>query len=218
MELNSALPTYYKTPYRITKRTIDIVTSVLALLLLAPIMLLVALLVRAKIGAPILFSQERPGLHGKIFKIKKFRTMTNETDSNGVLLPDEQRLPRIGRWLRASSLDELPSLINVITGDLTLVGPRPLIPEYLPLYSAEQARRHDVVPGVTGWAQVNGRNALSWENKFKYDVWYVDNQSLLLDLKIIFLTFFKVLKKDGISSEGHVTMPPFRGSEAEKLD
>jgi len=215
---NTAEPTYYRTPYRIAKRILDITASVFALLLLAPVLLVVALIVRVKIGTPILFSQERPGLHGKIFKIKKFRTMTNETDSHGVLLPDEQRLPRIGKWLRASSLDELPSLINVIAGDLTLVGPRPLIPEYLPLYSTEQARRHDVVPGLTGWAQVNGRNALSWENKFRYDVWYVDNQSLLLDLKIILLTVFKVLKKDGISSEGHVTMPPFRGSQAETLD
>ena len=163
-------------------------------------------------GRPILFTQDRPGKDGKIFKIYKFRTMTNETDENGELLPDEQRLKGIGKTIRKLSLDELPQLINVIRGDMSFIGPRPLLVEYLPLYNKEQARRHEVTPGITGWAQVNGRNAISWEDKFKYDVWYVDNCSFLVDMKIIWLTILKVLKQEGISSEQHATMEKFKGS------
>jgi sugar transferase EpsL len=190
----------------------DIALSSIGLLLLAPLILVLAVLVRVRLGSAVLFRQERPGLQGEPFTILKFRTMTDECDESGNLLPDDQRLTRFGRFLRASSMDELPELWNVLRGDMSLVGPRPLLMEYLPLYTTEQARRNEVRPGITGWAQVNGRNALNWEEKFKLDVWYVDNQSLWLDLKILFLTVKKVLVREGISGEGHATMERFRGS------
>jgi len=173
----------------------------------------VALLVRVKLGAPVMFKQVRPGLGGKPFTMMKFRSMTDERDEHGNLLPDGVRLTKFGRFLRSTSLDELPGLWCVLKGDMSLVGPRPLLMEYLPLYSAEQARRHEARPGITGWAQVNGRNAISWEQKFEYDVWYVDNQSLWLDIKIIFLTLKKVFVRDGISAQGEATMPAFRGTQ-----
>jgi len=194
------------------KRAFDLAVSIPLAVLLAVPVLVVALLVRLKLGSPVLFSQQRPGLEGRIFTMFKFRTMTDRCDESGKLLPDAERLPSFGRWLRASSLDELPELINVIRGDMSLVGPRPLLPEYLPLYSPEQARRHDVRPGITGWAQVNGRNAISWEQKFDYDIWYVDNRSLLLDLKILFLTVGRVLGREGVAAEGSATAERFVGS------
>lgn len=203
--------------YRISKRLLDLLVSLFLLILLFPLLLIVALVVRVKIGSPVLFEQVRPGFHGKLFKIKKFRTMSSEKNCDGELLPDEQRLPTLGKWLRASSIDELPSLFNVLKGDLTLVGPRPLIPQYLPLYSEQQARRHDVAPGITGWAQINGRNALSWEERFRLDVWYVDNQSFMLDMKIIARTGIKVIRQDGITKEGHATMPPFEGNSSREV-
>ena len=172
-------------------------------------MLLIALAIRITMGSPVIFRQVRPGLHGRPFVIYKFRTMLDLRDEKGNLLPDEKRLTRLGKFLRRFSLDELPELWNVVKGDMSLVGPRPLLMEYLPLYTPEQARRHEVKPGLTGWAQINGRNALSWEEKFKLDVWYVDNLSFWLDMKIIFLTIWKVLKGEGISAPGHATMPKF---------
>jgi sugar transferase EpsL len=193
------------------KRLIDIMVALLALLVFLPPLILLACLVACKIGRPIYFSQIRPGLYGKPFCMIKFRTMNNALDSDGHLLPDAQRLSSFGRFLRASSLDELPELWNVIKGDMSLVGPRPLLMEYLPLYTEEQARRHDVRPGITGWAQVNGRNAISWEEKFKLDVWYVDNQSFFLDLKILTLTILKVIKRDGINAQGEATISKFKG-------
>jgi lipopolysaccharide/colanic/teichoic acid biosynthesis glycosyltransferase len=195
------------------KRLIDIMAALLALLVLLLPLILLACLVACKIGRPIYFSQIRPGLYGKPFCMIKFRTMNNELDSDGHLLPDAQRLSSFGRFLRASSLDELPELWNVIKGDMSLVGPRPLLMEYLPLYTEEQTRRHDVRPGITGWAQVNGRNAISWEEKFKLDIWYVDNQSFFLDVRILVLTILKVIKRDGISAQGEVTMTKFTGSK-----
>ncbi|WNL39577.1 sugar transferase [Halomonas sp. PAMB 3232] len=194
------------------KRLFDFLVSLLALSLLSPVLLVVALLVRSKLGSPILFRQIRPGLHGKPFEMVKFRTMKDAYDAQGHPLPDDQRLTRFGNFLRATSLDELPELWNVLKGDMSLVGPRPLLMEYLPLYSAEQYRRHEARPGVTGWAQINGRNAISWDDKFKLDVWYVDNHSLWLDLKILMLTVKKVLVRDGISAEGEATMTKFTGS------
>jgi sugar transferase EpsL len=194
------------------KRLFDFAISLAALLLLSPIYLLLVLLVRVKIGSPIFFTQTRPGLHGNAFTMIKFRTMTNAHDADGVLLPDAKRLTRFGHFLRATSLDELPELWNVLKGDMSLVGPRPLLMEYLPLYSSEQARRHDVRPGITGWAQINGRNAISWDEKFKLDVWYVDNQSLWLDVKILFITVKRVFQRHGISADGEVTMPRFTGN------
>lgn len=194
------------------KRAFDIFATLGVICLLFPAMVVLSLFVRFKLGAPIFFTQVRPGLHGKSFQMIKFRTMTNEYGVDGQLLPDALRLTSFGRFLRASSLDELPELWNVLKGDISLVGPRPLLMEYLPLYSPEQARRHEVRPGVTGWAQVNGRNAISWEQKFKLDVWYVDNQSLWLDIKILFLTVKKVLVRDGISAAGEATMSKFTGS------
>lgn len=195
------------------KRTLDLIVSFGLMTCMLPIMLIVALLIYAKIGDPVVFRQERPGLQGKPFYIYKFRTMTNAEDKAGNLLPDEKRITGLGRILRKLSLDELPQLLNVIQGDLSLVGPRPLLMEYLPLYDSEQARRHDVKPGITGWAQVNGRNAISWEEKFKLDVWYVDNQSFWLDIEILWMTALKVVKREGVSQQGHVTMEKFRGSE-----
>jgi len=194
------------------KRAFDLIVSLLALITLWPLVLLVALFIRIKLGSPLLFRQTRPGLHGKPFKMLKFRSMLDATDKEGNPLPDEMRLTRFGRILRSTSLDELPGLLNVLKGDMSLVGPRPLLMEYLPLYSPEQARRHEVRPGITGWAQVNGRNALSWEDKFKLDVWYVDNRSFWLDIKILFLTVKKVFVREGISAAGEATMSKFTGS------
>ncbi|MHC8315354.1 sugar transferase [Pseudomonas sp. LB3P31] len=196
-----------------SKRFFDIVASVAGLIVLSPVIAIVAYLIRKRLGSPILFRQVRPGLDGEPFEMVKFRTMRDAFDANGNSLPDSERMTDFGRFLRSSSLDELPELWNVIKGDMSLVGPRPLLMEYLPLYDEVQIRRHNARPGVTGWAQINGRNALSWEEKFKLDVWYVENQSLWLDLKIIFLTVKKVLIRDGISAEGEVTMTRFTGSK-----
>ncbi len=194
------------------KRSIDILAAALALLLLAAPLLALIWLVRRKLGRPALFRQMRPGLHGRPFQMIKLRSMTEARGPDGALLPDAERLTPFGRFLRGTSLDELPELWNVLTGDMSLVGPRPLLMEYLPLYSPEQARRHALRPGITGWAQVNGRNALSWEEKFKLDVWYVDHRSLGLDLKILWLTVRKVLAREGISAADQATMPKFTGS------
>ncbi len=191
----------------------DIVLSLLGLIVLSPLMLLVALLVRTKLGQPVLFRQQRPGLDGISFELIKFRTMRDDMDGSGNLRPDAQRLTSFGRKLRATSLDELPELWNVLKGEMSLVGPRPLLMEYLPLYSAEQARRHNVRPGITGWAQVNGRNLVTWEDRFAMDVWYVDNLSFWLDMKILLRTFIKVFTREGISGEGAATMKPFEGSK-----
>jgi len=191
------------------KRTIDFVLSFIGFLFLIPLCLLIILLVRITLGSPVFFKQSRPGLNKKIFNIYKFRTMTNEYDKNGLLLPDKDRLNKFGKFLRSTSIDELPSLLTVLKGDMSLVGPRPLLKEYLPFYSERQAKRHRVKPGITGWAQVNGRNAISWEEKFDLDLWYIENQSLLLDMKILFLTLRKVLVRDGISPHGEDIMPRF---------
>lgn len=188
------------------------------LLLCAPILAVIALLVRLKLGSTVLFRQQRPGLHGKPFTLYKFRTMTNARDANGNLLPDADRLTNFGRFLRRTSLDELPELINVLKGDMSLVGPRPLLMHYLDRYTPEQARRHEVQPGITGWAQINGRNAVSWEEKFRLDVWYVDHVSFWLDLKILFLTAWKVLRKEGISQAGYATMPEFFGPSGSSVE
>ena len=193
------------------KRTFDFNAALLGLLVLSPLLLAVALLVRLRLGAPVLFRQARPGLGGRLFEMRKFRTMTDGRDASGDLLPDERRLTRLGRFLRASSLDELPELLNVLAGDMSVVGPRPLLVQYLPRYSPRQARRHEVKPGITGWAQVNGRNAIGWEQKFELDVWYVDNHSLWLDMKIIGLTILGLLRREGISAPGCATMPEFMG-------
>ncbi|GGA79171.1 sugar transferase [Neiella marina] len=194
------------------KRLFDLLVAGVALLLLWPLLLIVALLIAVKLGRPVLFSQVRPGTHGRPFKMYKFRTMTDARDGNGELLPDSDRLTPFGRFLRSTSLDELPELWNVLIGQMSLVGPRPLLMEYLPLYSEHQRRRHEMPPGITGWAQVNGRNAISWQQKFDYDVWYVDNHSLLLDIKILWLTIAKVIKRDDISAEGEATMGKFEGN------
>ncbi len=195
------------------KRVFDIVASFSALVLFAPVIAVVALLVRRNLGSPVLFRQMRPGLHGAPFQMCKFRTMRDGVDKAGNLLPDAERLTKFGRFLRSSSLDELPGLWNVLKGEMSLVGPRPLLMEYLPLYSVGQARRHEVRPGVTGWAQVNGRNALNWDEKFALDVWYVDNRTLLLDIKILWMTLRKVVVRDGITAVGEATMPKFTGSK-----
>ena len=196
------------------KRLFDVVVSACALLVLALPLLVVIWMVRRKLGSPVFFAQVRPGMHGKPFKMVKFRSMTSERGTDGELLPDAVRLTPFGRFLRSTSLDELPELWNVLKGDMSLVGPRPLLMEYLPLYSPEQARRHEVRPGITGWAQVNGRNAISWEDKFKLDVWYVDHCSLWLDIKILWLTVKKVLVREGISAAGEATMGKFTGSKS----
>ena len=195
------------------KRIFDVLAALGGLLLLAPVLLIVALLIRVNLGSPVLFRQTRPGLHGKPFEMIKFRSMLDAYDDSGQPLPNEQRLTRFGKLLRSTSLDELPELWNVLKGDMSLVGPRPLLVEYLPLYNEHQARRHEMRPGVTGWAQVNGRNAISWEQKFDYDVWYVDNHSLLLDLKILLLTVKKVFVREGIAHQNNVAMPRFEGSK-----
>ena len=194
------------------KRLFDIIASVTGLILLSPVIAIVAFLIRRKLGSPVFFRQVRPGRDGNPFKMVKFRTMRDTFDDAGNLLADSERMTPFGHFLRSTSLDELPELWNVLKGEMSLVGPRPLLMEYLPLYSEQQYRRHDVRPGVTGWAQVNGRNAISWEDKFKLDVWYVNNRSFWLDLKIIYLTFKKVLVRDGISAEGEATMHKFTGS------
>ena len=195
------------------KRFMDILGAVFALLLLAPVLVVMALLVRRQMGAPVLFRQTRPGLHGKPFRMIKFRTMRNAINPQELPLSDSERLTRLGRILRSTSLDELPEFWNVLKGEMSLVGPRPLLMEYMPLYTPEQARRHDVRPGITGWAQVNGRNAISWEEKFALDVWYVDNRTIWLDFKIIWMTVIKVLIREGISAEGEVTMSKFTGEK-----
>ncbi len=194
------------------KRLFDFVVALLALVMLLPVIAVLYVLIAIKMGRPVFFTQTRPGLHGKAFKMVKFRSMTDARDEQGNLLPDDQRLPAFGKMLRATSLDELPELWNVLKGEMSLVGPRPLLMEYLQYYSPEQARRHNVRPGVTGWAQVNGRNAISWEEKFILDTWYVDNRSLWLDIKILWLTVKKVIARDDIAQEGHVTMEKFTGS------
>ncbi|PSW11200.1 sugar transferase [Photobacterium rosenbergii] len=196
------------------KRLFDFVLSTLGLIVLSPVYLLIFFKVKKNLGSPVLFRQVRPGKDGKPFEMIKFRTMKDAIGPDGTPLPDEERMTVFGNKLRATSLDELPELWNVVKGEMSLVGPRPLLMEYLPLYNDEQRRRHEARPGVTGWAQVNGRNAISWEDKFKLDVWYVDNCSLLLDIKIIFLTLKKVFIKEGISADNHATMPVFKGSKA----
>ncbi|EKT4473781.1 sugar transferase [Pseudomonas putida] len=195
------------------KRLIDFTGALIGLILLSPIILVVAVLIKYRLGGPVLFRQVRPGLGGKPFEMVKFRTMRDACDHNGVPLPDSQRMTPFGSFLRSSSLDELPELWNVLKGEMSLVGPRPLLMEYLPLYNERQYLRHQVRPGVTGWAQINGRNALSWPEKFELDVWYVENRSFWLDIKIIALTVKKVLKKDGISASGEATMPKFTGNK-----
>jgi sugar transferase EpsL len=196
-----------------SKRLFDMIFSLLAIIVLSPILLLIAILVRLFLGTPILFTQQRPGYKGQPFFIYKFRTMNERHDSSGSLLPDAQRLTSLGHFLRAFSLDELPELFNILRGEMSFVGPRPLLMQYLPLYSAEQVRRHEVMPGLTGWAQVHGRNALTWPDKFKYDVWYVDHWSFWLDLRIILKTFWKVFNREGISQEGQATTEYFKGEQ-----
>ena len=195
------------------KRIFDIFVAFTALTLLSPLLLIICLFIIKTMGSPIIFKQSRPGKDGKIFEIIKFRTMLNDLDDDGNYLPDEERLTKFGIWLRNSSLDELPELINVIKGDMSIVGPRPLLIEYLPLYSEHQARRHEVLPGITGWAQINGRNSLTWDEKFNFDVWYVDNQNILLDIKIIFKTFSKVLARSGIDDDIGVGQEKFKGNK-----
>ncbi len=201
---------------RFGKRLLDLALTSAALVALAPVMAVVALLVRTRLGSPVLFTQVRPGLEGRPFRMIKFRTMTDARDERGQLLPDEIRLTRFGRFLRSTSLDELPELWNVLRGEMSLVGPRPLLMQYLPLYSEEQKRRHQVLPGLTGWAQVNGRNQTTWDDRFAQDVWYVEQLSLSLDLRILALTVLKVVRRDGVSAAGHVTMPPFQGNAVEQ--
>ncbi len=198
---------------KVVKRFFDIVLSSVAIILSSPVLGVLYILVAKKLGRPVIFRQERPGYKGKIFKLYKFRTMTDERDENGNLLPDEKRLTSFGKKLRSTSLDELPEFFNILKGDMSFVGPRPLLVQYLPLYNKEQARRHDVLPGLTGWAQVNGRNAISWEEKFRLDVEYVDKVSFLFDLKIIFMTIGSVLKREGISQAGEATMEYFTGTK-----
>lgn len=197
---------------RWVKRFLDIAGALLVLAILCPLLFVIGILVRIKLGSPVIFRQPRAGLNGAAFTIVKFRSMTDARDDGGVLLPDAQRLTRFGRFLRSSSLDELPELLNVLRGEMSLVGPRPLLLKYLPLYSQQQARRHEVRPGITGWAQVNGRNALTWESRFEMDVWYVDHASLTLDIRILMMTLLKVIAREGISQPGQSTMDEFRGS------
>lgn len=200
------------------KRLFDIICSLVGIVILSPIILITALLIRFKLGSPVVFKQKRPGLYSKPFFVYKFRTMTDDRNASGELLSDDVRLTSFGKLLRKLSLDELPQLFNVLKGDISLVGPRPLLMEYLDLYTPEQARRHEVRPGITGWAQVNGRNAISWEEKFRLDVWYVENQSFWLDLKILVMTVMKVFNSEGVSQQGHVTMTKFTGTKNEKFD
>ncbi|AKN61716.1 hypothetical protein WB44_12110 [Synechococcus sp. WH 8020] len=197
--------------YFVFKSFCDRLVALIAFILLFPFLLLVCLFVAYSFGYPVFFCQQRPGYRGRPFWLLKFRTMTNQRDASGALLPDAQRLTSFGRWLRATSIDELPELINILRGEMSFIGPRPLLMQYLPLYSAQQARRHDVKPGFSGWAQINGRNSLSWEEKFRLDVWYVDHQSFWLDLRIFLLTIWKVIRREGISAAGEATMAPFMG-------
>ena len=199
--------------YRYFKAFVDRVGAFIALLLVSPLLAMVALLVFFRFGSPVLFCQQRPGYRGRPFWLLKFRTMTNARDVSGALLPDNQRITSLGRWLRATSIDELPGLISILRGEMSFIGPRPLLMQYLPLYSHEQARRHDVKPGFSGWAQINGRNSLSWDEKFRFDVWYIDHQSFLLDLRIFLITVWKVIRRDGISAAGEATMFPFTGAQ-----
>jgi undecaprenyl phosphate N,N'-diacetylbacillosamine 1-phosphate transferase len=201
---------YYKKAF---KSIIDILVTIFFIILLSPLLLVIGISIRLIFGSPVLFIQNRPGYKGKIFKLIKFRTMLYKSDEIGKLLIDEYRLTKFGKLLRSTSLDELPELINVLKGEMSLVGPRPLLEEYLPLYSKEQARRHEVKPGITGWAQVNGRNAISWKQKFDFDVWYVDNVSFLLDIKILILTIVRIFQRQGITQEGQATMEKFRGNQ-----
>ncbi|MGC9337361.1 MAG: sugar transferase [Candidatus Cloacimonadia bacterium] len=201
-----------KKTYFIIKRVLDLILVIPIAILFAPVMLVTYLIVLVMIGKPALFRQERPGLHGQPFVIYKFRTMNNKKDKNGELLPDEMRMTHLGSFLRKTSLDELPEIINVLNGSMSLVGPRPLLMQYLGRYSPEQSRRHKVKPGITGWAQVNGRNAISWEEKFKLDIWYVDNWGLYLDVKILLITMWKILKREGINHPGMATMEEFKGN------
>jgi len=198
-------------PVPVSKRLLDLLLAVPALVILSPVMAVTALIILFKEGRPVLFRQQRPGRGGKLFTLNKFRTMRNAVDRQGRPLPDEQRLSRFGRALRSTSIDELPELFNVLRGEMSIVGPRPLLAAYLERYNAQQARRHEVLPGITGWAQINGRNALTWDEKFRLDVWYVDHWSLWLDIKIIALTVLKVIRREGISQEGHATAEEFRG-------
>lgn len=197
------------------KRIVDLFFSIAGIILLLPVFLLITIILLLANNGKAFFFQKRPGLNGELFKIIKFKTMTDKKDSNGNLLPDEKRLTAVGSFVRKTSLDELPQLFNVLVGDMSLIGPRPLMPQYLPLYSITQGRRHEVRPGITGWAQVNGRNAISWKQKFEYDVWYVDNISIALDVKIIFYTFRKVFSTNDVSADGHATMPLFGEDESE---
>lgn len=203
---------------RFVKRVLDFSAALLILILIWPFLLLIYVILRIKIGSPVMLRQKRPGFMGKLFTMYKFRTMTDERDGNGVLLPDEQRITNIGRILRSYSLDELPEMFNVLNGDISLIGPRPLMVQYLERYTPEQARRHEVMPGITGWAQVNGRNSLTWEEKFSLDVWYVDHQSFALDARILVMTLWKVLIREGISSEGFVSAPEFMGLHSEQRE
>ena len=200
-----------------SKRLFDLLASAIGLIVLSPVIIIVAVLVRVNLGSPILFRQQRPGYKGRPFHILKFRTMTNRLNPDGSLLADTERLTRFGRFLRSTSLDELPELFNILRGEMSAVGPRPLLMEYLPLYSPEQARRHDMLPGLTGWAQVNGRNALTWQDKFKLDVWYVEHWNFWLDIQIIFITIAKTLKREGIAQEGQATAEKFTGNEQDRL-
>ena len=212
MPLNQQNKSIYRA---LGKRLFDLALSVPALVILLPVLAVLALLVRITLASPVLFRQLRPGFQGKPFELYKFRTMNNKCDQDGKLLPDAERLTKFGRLLRSTSIDELPELFNVLKGDMSLVGPRPLLMQYLERYTPEQARRHEVKPGITGWAQINGRNALTWEEKFKLDVWYVDNQSFWLDIKIIFMTIWKILKREGINQQGQATMEEFKGLSRE---
>ena len=198
-------------PYDRIKRVLDVVLIVVGMAILAPVFALLAWRVRREFGSPVLFRQRRPGLHGDVFLLRKFRTMTDERDADGQLLPDEQRLTPFGRWLRSSSLDELPEMVNVLRGEMSLVGPRPLLVEYLDRYTPEQARRHEVRPGITGWAQVNGRNDMSWDTKLALDVWYVDHRSLWLDIRVLFKTLWVMVRREGVSLRGHATTVEFQG-------
>ncbi|MEM9282986.1 MAG: sugar transferase [Verrucomicrobiota bacterium] len=195
------------------KRGFDLIVSLIVGVVLLPLFLVIAILIRLKLGTPVIFSQLRPGLRGELFELKKFRTMTGARDDNGVLLPDEERLTAFGRLLRSLSLDELPEILNIIRGEMSFVGPRPLLPEYLPLYTEEQNRRHEARPGLTGWAQVNGRNEITWEERFEMDVWYVDHRSFWFDMKILWMTILAVITRRGVAAQDHVTMPRFRGSK-----
>lgn len=195
------------------KRAFDVISVLIGLILLWPLLLVVAVIVRIKLGSPVIFKQQRPGLGGNAFSMYKFRTMTDARNTDGSLMPDEERLPAFGKILRSTSLDELPELFCVLKGDMSLVGPRPLMMKYLPRYTPQQARRHEAKPGITGWAQVNGRNAISWEEKFQFDVWYVDNWNMWVDIKILFKTFTSIFQREGITQHGHVTAEEFMGTE-----